>query len=142
MIERRQQRPHPIVVSSHLNRDRSLPGRGKPVRRLEEHRDPLLNLEANQPSGSKNGRVHLPCLYLAQARWDVPAQLDDFEIRSLRHQLRTASEARCADSRSRGEILEILGPGEAIHDEDIARIFALETRDYLETLGHLCRKIL
>jgi hypothetical protein len=126
MIERRQECPHPIVVTSHLQCDRSLSGCWKPVRRLEEHRDALLNLQPNQSRGRKDGGVDLPRLDLAQARGNVAAQLDDLEVGSLRHQLRPAAQTRCAHSRSRGKILEILRAGEPIHDEHIAGIFPLE----------------
>jgi hypothetical protein len=142
MIQRTQQISHPDVVDADLDCDRSLSGRRQPIGRLEKHRDATFDLEANQSGRRENRRVNAPTLHFAQAGWNVSPQLRNFQIRPPSEELGATPQARCADARSRRQIVEILGTRLSIHDENVARILALELRDYLETIHGVCRQIL
>src|SRR5205085_5783174 len=105
--------------------NRALTRRRQPLRRLEKHRDSLLNFETDQTGGGEDGGVHAALLDLAQSRRHVAPQLNYLEIGPARHQLGPSSQTRSAHSRSGRQIIEPFRPDVAVDHEHITWILAL-----------------
>jgi hypothetical protein len=84
-----------------------------------------LHTETDQSGSGKNSGVNAPLFDFAESCRNIAAELDDLEIRPASQQLCAPPETRCADARSRRQIVQSLGAGLPIHHENVARIFAL-----------------
>ena len=86
------------AVAAHLERERALPGGGRPGDELEEFGDRVQPAEASESGGGEHHGVQVVGVDPAEPRVDVPAEVDDLEVRPQRLQLRDPARRAGADA--------------------------------------------
>ncbi len=142
VAERRHRGASHLVVAADLYRDRTLPRRGKPVRRLEKRRNALRHAESVKAGGGEDRGVYVSVVDLLEPRRHVAAQFDDLEIVASREQLRASPQARRSDARTRRQIVERINADDRAHDERVARVLSRQERDDFEAGRTVRREIL
>ena len=103
----------------------------------EGERRQLRLPEARQAGGRQDRAGHALFFQLAQAGLHVAADVDDLKIGAQRQQLRAAPQARGADDRAAGKVVESARrEGRAAH-EHVAHVLARREGDDGEALGDL-----
>ena len=87
------------VVGPALQPDRPLPDGRKHPRRIQDLGDPVGEPEPDEPRLGEDDRVEVLLGELPQPGLDVPAQVDELEVRPAVEQLRPTPQAACADDR-------------------------------------------
>src|SRR5205085_1799518 len=73
VVQRREQRAHPLVIVADLHGDRPLAGSREPLRRVEIRGNALRYTEAVNAGGGENRCVHLAVVYLSNSRRHIAA---------------------------------------------------------------------
>ena len=105
-----------------LDGEGALAGRGRRAFGIDHLADLAAQTQADQPRRGQDDGVRLATVELGQARVDIAAQRQDFEVWPRPQRLGLAAQAGGAQARALGKIGET---GKAAADEGVARVLAL-----------------
>ena len=139
VIKRGEQRHQPRIATIALHRHRALRRGRQPLRRLQARDDALAQTQTLQAGHGQHDGVVATVVEFGQPGVDVTAQVEQFQVRSQRAQLRLATQRRGPDPRTDRQRVQ---RGVQVGDEAIGWIVAGQHRRQREGFVQFHRHIL